>query len=603
MIQKRAAQVSGPFKFRENQGNFISVVFFAIGSSKLSCVGVFLFVCFRGNMMKQFKAVSVLLSAAMCMSMVMTPAAVMADEVSVPEETQAVEGTEKPAPKETEQQDAEPSQDEESEETEEPEVVEDKGEPEAEDKREAEDAYVAKGKCGKKVKWTLDKNGTLKITGKGKMKNYTYKDTGSVYTITAPWYKYNSIIRKVVISKGVTTVGAYAFGSCQSLLSVSLPSTIKAINTYAFGSCTNLGNITLPKKLKIIGASAFAGCRGMTSISIPKGVTSIGNGAFAHCYALKSIVIPQGVKSIEDYTFCECYGLESITIPSSVKKIGYHAFFISGLKNVNIPIAGLEYISHGAFSGSKDLKKIEIPLSVTYLGDGAFGGCTNLEDTTMSYSLGVLRSATAFDGCDKNTIHYYPYRATGDDFDDANGFGYVVTYPAIDGTGMVTLCTVPSDIASIKIPDVAEYNGVKYKVSSIASAAFKNHTALKSVVIGANVTTIDSQAFQGCSNLVSVTGGGKLATIGTRAFEKCHKLKTFKITSKSLKKIGPYAFSGDKALNTLTVKKTTKLTKSGVKKSLKGSSVKKVKVKKSKIKKYKKIFTKKNCGKKVKVKK
>ena len=97
--------------------------------------------------------------------------------------------------------------------------------------------------------------------------------------------------------------------------------------------------------------------------------------------------------------------------------------------------------------------------------------------------------------------------------------------------------------------------------------------------------------------------GYALKTIGTRAFEKCPKLKTFKINSNSLKKIGNYAFSGDKALKTLYLKKTTKLTKSGVKKSLKGSSVKTVKVKKSKVKKYKKIFKKKNCGRKVKVKK
>ena len=162
---------------------------------------------------------------------------------------------------------------------------------------------------------------------------------------------------------------------------------------------------------------------------------------------------------------------------------------------------------------------------------------------------------------------------------------------------------MPSDLASVKIPDVVEDNGVKYRVSRIASPAFKNHTALKSVVVGANVTTIDNQAFQGCTNLVSVTGGAKLVTIGARAFEKCPKLKSFNISSKSLKKIGNYAFSGDKTLKTLTLKKTTKLTKSGVKKSLKGSSVKTVKVKKSKVKKYKKIFTKKNCGRKVKVKK
>ena len=56
-------------------------------------------------------------------------------------------------------------------------------------------------------------------------------------------------------------------------------------------------------------------------------------------------------------------------------------------------------------------------------------------------------------------------------------------------------------------------------------------------------------------------------------------------------------------LKTLQIKKTTKLTKAGVKNSLKGSFVKTVKVKKSKLKKHKKFFKKNNCGKKVTVKK
>lgn len=56
-------------------------------------------------------------------------------------------------------------------------------------------------------------------------------------------------------------------------------------------------------------------------------------------------------------------------------------------------------------------------------------------------------------------------------------------------------------------------------------------------------------------------------------------------------------------LKTLNIKYTTKLTKSGVKKSLKGSKIKTVKVKKSKVKAYKKIFKKKNSGRSVRVKK
>ncbi|MBR5945365.1 MAG: leucine-rich repeat protein [Lachnospiraceae bacterium] len=91
--------------------------------------------------------------------------------------------------------------------------------------------------------------------------------------------------------------------------------------------------------------------------------------------------------------------------------------------------------------------------------------------------------------------------------------------------------------------------------------------------------------------------------IGSKAFAFCPNLKVFNISSKTLKKICANAFEGDTALTTLFIRNTTKLTKAGVKNSLKGSSVKTVKVKKNKVKKYKKFFKTGNCGKKVTVKK
>ena len=74
-----------------------------------------------------------------------------------------------------------------------------------------------------------------------------------------------------------------------------------------------------------------------------------------------------------------------------------------------------------------------------------------------------------------------------------------------------------------------------------------------------------------------------------------------------MKTIKKYACKGSKA--TKLVVKTMKLGKAGVKKSLLGSKIKIVKVKVGKkavnkkyIKRYRKIFTKKNAGKKVTVK-
>lgn len=182
-------------------------------------------------------------------------------------------------------------------------------------------------------------------------------------------------------------------------------------------------------------------------------------------------------------------------------------------------------------------------------------------------------------------------------------FNYRVTYQATDGTGTVTLISVDNKTASVVIPSSVEIKGNIYKVNRIGTKAFYGDKIVKTVYIGNNVVIIDSYAFYGCSNLVKVSGGKVLKTIGSKAFAYCSKLKSFSISSSVLNKIGSYAFQKDKKLKTVYIKYTTKLTKSGVKKSLKSSSVKTVKVKKSKVKKYKKYFTKKNAGRKVKVKK
>lgn len=185
----------------------------------------------------------------------------------------------------------------------------------------------------------------------------------------------------------------------------------------------------------------------------------------------------------------------------------------------------------------------------------------------------------------------------------AGSYNYKVTNNDMHGKGTVAFAGFAVQTSSVSIPSYITVKGITYKVTRIASTAFRKNTSVKSVYIGSYVTTIDSYAFLGCTRLTKVSGGARLKTIGYKAFGGCYRLKSFSITSTVLSKIGNYAFSGDKALKTINVKKTTKLTKKGVKKSLKGSKVKTVKVKKSKVKKYKRYFTKKNCGRKVKVKK
>jgi hypothetical protein len=76
-----------------------------------------------------------------------------------------------------------------------------------------------------------------------------------------------------------------------------------------------------------IGKWAFSSCRSLTSITIPDSVTSIGDSAFSYCYGLTSITIPDSVTSIGDSAFSYCYGLTSVVIGDSVTSIGKYAFY------------------------------------------------------------------------------------------------------------------------------------------------------------------------------------------------------------------------------------------------------------------------------------
>ncbi len=55
------------------------------------------------------------------------------------------------------------------------------------------------------------------------------------------------------------------------------------IGKYAFSSCNSLKSLTLPKDITSIGEAAFWGCSSLTSITIPSSVTSISAFAFNGC--------------------------------------------------------------------------------------------------------------------------------------------------------------------------------------------------------------------------------------------------------------------------------------------------------------------------------
>ena len=105
------------------------------------------------------------------------------------------------------------------------------------------------GTCGPDLKWHLNDDGVLTITGEGEM--YDYK-------LISPW-RY-SVVKRIIIGNRVTSIGNNAFDRCSSLTSVTIPNSVTTIGDGAFALCSSLTSVTIPNSVTTIGQGAFTFC-------------------------------------------------------------------------------------------------------------------------------------------------------------------------------------------------------------------------------------------------------------------------------------------------------------------------------------------------------
>ena len=262
---------------------------------------------------------------------------------------------------------------------------------------------VSSGYCGaegagKNLEWTLDRDGTLIISGSGQMKDYSVKYSHTI----APW---ETKCQKVIIKHGVKSIGENAFYGCNDLISASIASSVIETGKNAFYKCEKLSSVTIENGVKKIGENAFYGCKSLTEIIIPKSVTSIEGGTFMYCSNLSTISLPDGLTSIGGGAFMECRKLNAVNIPDSVTYIGSSAFNLCcSLKSITIP-NGVSRINNMTFWECGGIKSIIIPDGVKSIGYQAFYHCSKLTAVTIPISVTEI-DETAFDGI-KPTVYGY----------------------------------------------------------------------------------------------------------------------------------------------------------------------------------------------------
>lgn len=348
---------------------------------------------------------------------------------------------------------------------------------------QAHAATVASGDCGDQggnVTWTLSDNGTLTISGNGKMDDWNKSPTGS------PWEEYDKKIKKVVVEDAVTYIGADSFFWYEKLTSVKIGSSVEKIGNRAFCE-TNIKTLAIPGSVRAIGKEAFEGCGKLTSVKIEgNSLISIGNAAFGDCFKLSAINIPDSVESIGDYAFC-CCGLTGPIALVSVKTIGKEAFWSCiYLRSISFGDS-LVSIGDAAFYECFSLKKIIIPNSVKKIGENAFLYCYSLASVKLGNSVKTLGGG-AFFGCE--------------------------------------------NLKKIDIPN---------SVTKMGNGVFYGCKKLKKASISDSQKAVSFRSFYGCKSLTSVKLGKSVNKIESEAFKGCDKLKTITV-GKSVKKIGKNAF-------------------------------------------------------------
>ena len=344
------------------------------------------------------------------------------------------------------------------------------------------------------VNWVLTANGTLTISGSGDMSNYSSSKTDALWQDKYCAQHHNVKVQKVVIQRGVTSIGNGAFSGCNDLTEVAIPGSVKIIGKSAFLRCSNLTSLTIEKGVVTIESGAFSGCSSLTHVTIPDSVTSIGQSAFNKCVSLSSVEIPSSVKSIGRTAFNECKSLSSLTLAKGVTDIGDYAFrACNSLCSLPIP-SSVRSIGNGAFSKCSGLTSAIIPSSVTSMGGSVFYGCANL---VYAVILGNLAS-------------------TGEwTFGDCSKLSNVILENGVKTIGYCTFYGC-SSLSSITIP-----NSVTY----IDSYAFDGCSSLSSVTVSSRVSFVGDFAFQNCSGLTNITIPSSISSIGAGAFNYCASLK------------------------------------------------------------------------------
>ncbi len=394
----------------------------------------------------------------------------------------------------------------------------------------AEDGSGTTYECGKTYN-TIDGNITLYAVWNENYPDlvFTLDSSSDTYSVKA---KSTSISGSITIpenygGKKVTVIEANGFYDCDSMTSITLPSTIKTIGEGAFYDSEYLTQVNIPNGIAEIKTNTFRYCSSLSSLTIPDSVKTIGSYAFAYA-GLTNFVVSGEITSIADDAFYSCRKLTPTisreacsNIVSGTLTIGSEAFdsyYISSIVIDNYENAiTVPSEKWGASSASItwSCQKLTFDLD----GGTVDGGSTTLADAFKRGEEIILPSNVTKDGYvldgwytkaeAKGSFQEAATTRTMSERSDTTLYAHWVDdsleFIPVTTAGVTTytVSAVKSDKTGkteYTVPSV--YHGCK--VTAVAAECFSSCTSATKIIIPETVLAIGNNAFSGCSALTDV---------------------------------------------------------------------------------------------------
>ncbi len=489
---------------------------------------------------------------------------------------------------------------------------------------ESESETESETEEGDTLEYELDESGqAYMVVGIGDLRGDvvvpdTYRKK-PVTVIACEAFKNCASLKSIVISDSVTVIEDNAFENCKNLTSVIIGNSTASIGEEAFIKCKKMTQVTIPKSVTKIGEKAFSGCEDLETVNytgtasnwaviefcgdwgenatsypssnplviakelyisdelltdaVIENVEYISAGAFCYCESLEKITIGKGVKDIANRAFLACKNLAEIEFNSdSVTKIGFQSFMRCAFTSLNLP-ASLTEMGELAFQECKNIQNVTTGNSLKNIGDWAFSGCQKMSSITLGTSLETI-GEHAFYMCyalksitfpeslcyiGKEAFHTLTSAEFTTDVDWMLSDHAETILSASDLSDKATAAKYLSN--SILQDGYSSYSWEKssfvFSIQSDGTYAVNGRSNSKNIVIpskynGIDVTSINYEAFKYCSSLTSITIPDSVTSINNYAFYGCSSLTSITIPD-SVTSIGRYAFSGCTSLESITV--------------------------------------------------